>query len=136
LGTATAEGDLHGDRRKRGRVRQIARPAGAGADEAKLVDELPEGSGWRFEPKWDGFRCLVFRDGDEVALQSKSGKPLARYFPEVVEAILRLFDDRFVVDGELIIPDRGSVVVRRAPDAASPRREPDQEAWPHPRRRS
>jgi ATP-dependent DNA ligase len=75
--------------------------------EAKLVDELPEGEGWRFEPKWDGFRCLVFRDGGEVALQSKSGKPLARYFPEVVDAVLRLSEDRFVVDGELIIPVGG-----------------------------
>jgi ATP-dependent DNA ligase len=72
--------------------------------EAKLVDELPKGAGWRFEPKWDGFRCLVFRDGGDVALQSKSGKPLGRYFPEVVEAVLRLADERFVIDGELIIP--------------------------------
>ena len=54
--------------------------------EAKLVDSLPDGEGWQFEPKWDGFRCLVFRDGDEVELQSKAGKPLGRYFPEVVEA--------------------------------------------------
>ena len=75
--------------------------------EAKLVDTLPEGKGWRFEPKWDGFRCLVFRDGDEVALQSKSGKPLARYFPEVVAAMARVKQKRFVVDGELIIPVGG-----------------------------
>ena len=72
--------------------------------EAKLVDALPEGEGWRFEPKWDGFRCLAFRDGGEVHLQSKSGKPLARYFPEVAERMLALDADRFVVDGELIIP--------------------------------
>ena len=72
--------------------------------EAKLVDSLPEGEGWRFEPKWDGFRCLVFRDGDSVALQSKSGKPLGRYFPEVVEAVRAVKADPFVVDGELIIP--------------------------------
>ena len=72
--------------------------------EAKLADALPDGPGWRFEPKWDGFRCLVFRDGDEVALQSKSGKPLGRYFPEVVEIIRGLKAERFVLDGELIIP--------------------------------
>ena len=75
--------------------------------EAKLVDALPEEAGWRFEPKWDGFRCLVYRDRKDVALQSKSGKPLARYFPEVVEAILRIRADRFVIDGELIIPVGG-----------------------------
>jgi ATP-dependent DNA ligase len=71
--------------------------------EAKLVDALP-GEGWRYEPKWDGFRCLVFRDGEDVELQSKSGKPLGRYFPEVLEAVQALNADRFVVDGELIIP--------------------------------
>ena len=72
--------------------------------EAKLVDCLPAGPGWRFEPKWDGFRCLVFRDGDAVALQSKSGKPLGRYFPEMVAAVEALPSPQFVLDGELIIP--------------------------------
>ncbi len=72
--------------------------------EARLVDELPDGDGWQFEPKWDGFRCLVFRDGDQVHLQSKSGKPLGRYFPEVVDFVRELDADRFVLDGELIIP--------------------------------
>src|SRR5262245_61135879 len=52
--------------------------------EAQLVDALPEGEGWQYEPKWDGFRCLAFRDGDDVQLQSKAGQPLARYFPELV----------------------------------------------------
>jgi ATP-dependent DNA ligase len=75
--------------------------------EAKLVDALPEGEGWQYEPKWDGFRCLVFRDGGEVHLQSKSGKPLGRYFPEVVESVLSMRADRFVLDGELIIPIGG-----------------------------
>jgi ATP-dependent DNA ligase len=75
--------------------------------EAKLVDVLPEEEGWRFEPKWDGFRCLVFRDGGEVHLQSKSGKPLGRYFPEVVESIRAMEADRIVLDGELIIPVGG-----------------------------
>ncbi len=75
--------------------------------EAKLVDSLPEGEGWQFEPKWDGFRCLVFRDGQDIELQSKSGKPLARYFPEVVELVRSLRTERFVLDGELIIPMGG-----------------------------
>jgi ATP-dependent DNA ligase len=71
--------------------------------EAKLVEELPEGAGWQFEPKWDGFRCLIFRDGEDIELQSKSGRPLARYFPEVVEVMLGLGTERFILDGELII---------------------------------
>jgi ATP-dependent DNA ligase len=71
--------------------------------EAKLVDEIPAGPGWRFEPKWDGFRCLAFRAGDEVLLKAKSGKPLNRFFPDVVEALGALPVDRFVVDGELTI---------------------------------
>ena len=75
--------------------------------EAKLADALPSGDGWQYEPKWDGFRCLAFRDGDEVRLQSKSGKPLERYFPEVVDFLLGVEADRFVVDGELIIPVDG-----------------------------
>jgi ATP-dependent DNA ligase len=73
--------------------------------EAKLVDALPAEPGWRFEPKWDGFRCIVFRDGDAVELQSKAGKPLGRYFPEMVEMVMRLEPDRFVLDGELVIPN-------------------------------
>jgi ATP-dependent DNA ligase len=52
--------------------------------EAQLVDALPDGDGWQYEPKWDGFRCLAFRDGDDLQLQSKAGQPLARYFPELV----------------------------------------------------
>ena len=72
--------------------------------EALLAAELPDGDGWQFEPKWDGFRCLARRDGDEVTLTSKSGKPLARYFPEVVEMLRALKQKRFILDGELIIP--------------------------------
>lgn len=72
--------------------------------EAVLAAELPEGEGWQFEPKWDGFRCLAQRDGDNVVLTSKSGKPLARYFPEVVEMLRALKDQQFLLDGELIIP--------------------------------
>jgi ATP-dependent DNA ligase len=75
--------------------------------EAKLVDGLPDEPGWQFEPKWDGFRCLVFRDGATVELQSKAGRPLARYFPEVAQLIATLPAHRFVLDGELIIPIGG-----------------------------
>jgi ATP-dependent DNA ligase len=75
--------------------------------EAQLVAEIPQGDGWQYEPKWDGFRCLAFRDGDKVELQSKSGQPLARYFPEVVEAVRGLKPARFVLDGEIAVPVEG-----------------------------
>lgn len=75
--------------------------------EAKAVKEIPQEPGWLYEPKWDGFRCLAFRDGDEVVLQSKGGQPLARYFPELVEQLQRLPARTFVLDGEIII--RGAV---------------------------
>ena len=71
--------------------------------EALLAAELPEGGGWQFEPKWDGFRCLALREDDDVTLTSKSGKPLARYFPEVVENLRSLRERSFLLDGELII---------------------------------
>src|SRR5512141_313670 len=72
--------------------------------EALLVDEIPSGEHWQYEPKWDGFRCLAFRDGDDVELQSKSGQPLARYFPEVVENVRALKPRQLVLDGEIVIP--------------------------------
>src|SRR5437763_55878 len=72
--------------------------------EALLVSEIPNGHGWQYEPKWDGFRCLVFRDGGKVELQSKSGQPLTRYFPELVQAFLQLKAERFVLDGEIAVP--------------------------------
>jgi ATP-dependent DNA ligase len=78
--------------------------------EARLVDELPSGDGWQYEPKWDGFRCIAFRDGSEIYLQSKAGQPLARYFPDVVDAIKKVPARRFVVDGELTIPVNGRLV--------------------------
>jgi ATP-dependent DNA ligase len=77
--------------------------------EAKSVDEIPRGEGWQYEPKWDGFRCLVFRDGDQVELQSKAGQPLARYFPEIVKAVKELRPTRFVLDGEIVILDNGHI---------------------------
>ena len=75
--------------------------------EAKSVEQLPSGANWQYEPKWDGFRCLAFRDDDEVALQSKSGQPLARYFPELVDALLHLKAKQFVLDGEIVVPIKG-----------------------------
>jgi ATP-dependent DNA ligase len=72
--------------------------------EALSVDEAPVGPEWQYEPKWDGFRCLVFRDGDTITLQSKSGKPLTRYFPDMVEAVRALDAKRFVLDGEIVVP--------------------------------
>jgi ATP-dependent DNA ligase len=72
--------------------------------EARLAAELPDGDGWQFEPKWDGFRCLARRDGGEVTLTSKSGKSLGRYFPDVVGMVDELKERRFLLDGELIIP--------------------------------
>ncbi len=71
--------------------------------EAKSVDEIPSGDEWQYEPKWDGFRCLAFRNGDEVLLQSKAGQPLGRYFPELVEELKRLPQKKFVLDGEIVI---------------------------------
>jgi ATP-dependent DNA ligase len=70
---------------------------------AKTAKELPEGEGWRYEPKWDGFRTIVFRDGDDVYLQSRNGKPMNRYFPEVEPQVTSLGSDRVVLDGELIV---------------------------------
>lgn len=75
--------------------------------EAKSVDEIPTGDEWQYEPKWDGFRCLVFRDRKEIDLQSKSGQSLTRYFPELVEAVARIKADRFVLDGEIVVPSDG-----------------------------
>jgi ATP-dependent DNA ligase len=71
--------------------------------EAKSVDAIPDGKGWLYEPKWDGFRCLAFRKGDNIQLQSKAGQPLHRYFPEVVEALAKLPQSQFVLDGEIVI---------------------------------
>lgn len=72
--------------------------------DALSVEDIPASEGWQYEPKWDGFRCIVFRDGTEVQLQSKAGQPLARYFPEIVAAVSKVKAKRFVLDGELVIP--------------------------------
>src|SRR5689334_25137966 len=80
---------------------QSAPPA---AMEARSVEAIPQGREWQYEPKWDGFRCLLSRDGDKVDLRSKSGETLARYFPELVEAALKLKAPSFVLDGEIVVP--------------------------------
>jgi ATP-dependent DNA ligase len=72
--------------------------------EALSVDTIPAGAEWQYEPKWDGFRCLLFRDGENIEIQSKSGKPLTRYFPEVRTAASALAAKKFVLDGELVVP--------------------------------
>ena len=70
---------------------------------AKLVRELPVSEGLFYEPKWDGFRCIVFRDGADVVLGSRNEKPLDRYFPELIESLLAHIPDRCVLDGEIVI---------------------------------
>jgi ATP-dependent DNA ligase len=75
--------------------------------EALSVAEIPAGDGWLYEPKWDGFRALVFRHRESVHLQSKSGQPLARYFPELGAAVQEITADRFVLDGEIVVPING-----------------------------
>jgi ATP-dependent DNA ligase len=84
-------------------------PLDLAAMEADSVPEIPAGPEWRYEPKWDGFRCLAFRDGGEVDIRSKAGKPLARYFPDVVAALLALKAKRFVLDGEIVVPVDGGL---------------------------
>jgi ATP-dependent DNA ligase len=72
--------------------------------EAKLVAALPEEPGWQFEPKWDGFRAIAVRDGDDIRIWSKSGKPLDRYFPDVVGVLRAVSASRFILDGEIVVP--------------------------------
>ncbi|MDQ2712039.1 MAG: ATP-dependent DNA ligase [Acidobacteriota bacterium] len=74
--------------------------------EADMAKAIPTGAQWEYEPKWDGFRCLAFRDGDDIQLMSKSSQPLGRYFPEVVEALLKLKAEQFVLDGEIIVTEK------------------------------
>jgi ATP-dependent DNA ligase len=75
--------------------------------DARSADEIPRGPNWQYEPKWDGFRCLVFRDRAKIELQSKSGRPLTRYFPELVAAVDALKARAFVLDGEIVVPSEG-----------------------------
>jgi ATP-dependent DNA ligase len=77
------------------------------AMEARSVDAIPNGKEWQYEPKWDGFRCLLTRDASTVAMYSKAGQDLSRYFPEVVDAALTLREKSFVLDGEIVVPVGG-----------------------------
>jgi len=77
--------------------------------EARLVEEIPTGDGWQYEPKWDGFRCVAFRDGEQIFLQSKAGQPLARYFPDIVGVLATLSERQIVLDGELVVPVSGAL---------------------------
>ena len=77
--------------------------------EMRSVETIPAGPEWQFEPKWDGFRALAHRDGDAVAITSKNGQPLARYFPEIVAALTALPDEHFSLDGELVVPEAGAL---------------------------
>jgi len=72
--------------------------------EARSVDAIPRGAEWQYEPKWDGFRCLLSRNDGSIALRSKSGEDLTRYFPELAEAALRLKATQFTLDGEIVVP--------------------------------
>ncbi|HSB88003.1 MAG TPA: ATP-dependent DNA ligase [Ilumatobacteraceae bacterium] len=71
---------------------------------AKAATEIPGGEGWQYEPKWDGFRCIVFRDGDAIELTSRNERPFTRYFPELLQPLLASLPDRCVVDGEIVVP--------------------------------
>ena len=83
---------------------------------AKLTRELPVGD-YLYEPKWDGFRCIVFRDGSDVELGSRNERPLTRYFPDIVAAVIAELPDRCVIDGEIVIAGTHGVGFRRAPAA-------------------
>ena len=72
---------------------------------ALLVDAIPSKGDWQYEPKWDGFRCIAFKDGGKVQVMSKSGQPLTRYFPEIVLAVAGIKADKFILDGEIVIPE-------------------------------
>src|SRR5215470_1476353 len=76
---------------------------------AKRVSELPEGDTWIFEPKWDGFRTLIFRDGDEIFIQSRDEKSLNRYFPELLEPLKSQLPVRYVLDGEIVVAQNGAL---------------------------
>jgi ATP-dependent DNA ligase len=74
---------------------------------AKLQPDIPRGDGWRYEPKLDGFRALVYRDGAEVYIESRDGRPLLRYFPELESALKKVLPKRCVVDGEIVLSHEG-----------------------------
>ena len=77
--------------------------------EMRSADVIPDGPGWQYEPKWDGFRAIAHRSGEVVELISKNGQPLGRYFPEILSALLALPEREFTLDGELVVPDAGAL---------------------------
>ena len=89
---------------------------------ANRVSELPPGEGWIFEPKWDGFRALIFRDGDETFIQSRDEKPLDRYFPELLGPIKAQLPARCVLDGEIVIAQDGGLDFEALTASAPPGR--------------
>ena len=115
--------------------RSPAQSAPLAAMEARSVDTIPRGGEWQYEPKWDGFRCLLSRDGSHVDLRSKSGEDLTRYFPELVEAALKLKASGVPARRRDRGPARQSVFIRRSAAANSSRREPGQETFARKRRR-
>ena len=76
---------------------------------SRAADAFPAGEGWQFEPKWDGFRTLVFRDGDEILLQSRDEKTMNRYFPELIAPLAATLSERCVIDGEIVIVGGGGL---------------------------
>ena len=92
--------------------------------EALPAPELPAGPVWQYEPKWDGFRCLAFRDGAQIDLESKSGKPLTRYFPELVAALAAMKAKNSFWTGKSSFPIDGNPSFDRSTDADSPRGQP------------
>ncbi|AWM28259.1 ATP-dependent DNA ligase [Sinorhizobium fredii] len=86
-----------------GTAGSFALPVSTAPMEARSATEIPSDGAWQYEPKWDGFRCLAFKSGKEVDLRAKSGKPLGRFFPEVIALLRQLGASQFVVDGELVI---------------------------------
>lgn len=97
-------------RKDRQRPERLRRGAGVPLSmkpmEAEPVDDLPRGAGWLYEPKYDGFRCIAFRDRGDLRLRSRNQKPLGRYFPELCRGLLEFPAERFVMDGEIVIPER------------------------------
>src|SRR3984893_7757461 len=89
---------------RRNAARKASRSKPLAAMEARSVDTIPRGAEWQYEPKWDGFRCLLSRQGRKVDLRSKSGEDLTRYFPELVDAACRLEATAFLLDGEIVVP--------------------------------
>src|ERR1700674_1208831 len=120
IAEAAARKKAHSDSAARraqaeGRI-SFALPLDTPPMEARSSEQIPDVDGpWQYEPKWDGFRCLAFKAGDRVDLRAKSGKPLGRYFPEIIDLLREVAAHQFVVDGELVIELEG----RLAFDAAS-----------------